>query len=79
MRYVAKPGNLLETSHPDVEESFRWHNWKLSYAELICDWVSATVKLEDYKAVCCPSRDIRHGLTFLSCRASNPTQNLSSL
>ncbi|KAJ7339054.1 hypothetical protein DFH08DRAFT_812448 [Mycena albidolilacea] len=50
MRYIAKPGNLLETSHPDVEESFRWHNWKLSYAELICDWVSATVKLEDYKA-----------------------------
>ncbi|KAJ7343247.1 hypothetical protein DFH08DRAFT_962375 [Mycena albidolilacea] len=49
MQYIAKPGNLLETSHPDVEESFRWHNWKLSYAELICDWVSPTVKLEDYK------------------------------
>ncbi|KAJ6625544.1 hypothetical protein B0H10DRAFT_1942445 [Mycena sp. CBHHK59/15] len=25
---VCLPGNLLETSHPDVEESFRFHNWK---------------------------------------------------
>ncbi|KAF8130448.1 hypothetical protein K438DRAFT_1999430 [Mycena galopus ATCC 62051] len=44
MRAIARPGNLLETSHPDVEASFRWHNWKLSYAELICRWIQPTLE-----------------------------------
>ncbi|KAF8188166.1 hypothetical protein K438DRAFT_1972356 [Mycena galopus ATCC 62051] len=42
MRKVARPGNLLETSDPDIEQSFRWHDWKLNYAELICRWILPT-------------------------------------
>ncbi|KAJ7328883.1 hypothetical protein DFH08DRAFT_1023438 [Mycena albidolilacea] len=44
-----QPGNLLETSHPDIEASFLDHDWKLSYSELICSWVEPTVSLEDYE------------------------------
>ncbi|KAF7330970.1 hypothetical protein MVEN_02437100 [Mycena venus] len=45
---IALPGNLLETSHPDIEQSFRFHDWRLSYAELICDWVRESFTLEQY-------------------------------
>ncbi|KAJ6607033.1 hypothetical protein B0H10DRAFT_2228341 [Mycena sp. CBHHK59/15] len=48
MHYICCPGNLIETSHPDVEESFRWHDWKVSYAELYCRWVKATLTQEEY-------------------------------
>ncbi|KAJ7892675.1 hypothetical protein B0H13DRAFT_2339977 [Mycena leptocephala] len=36
MRAICTAGNMLETSHPDIEDSFRWHDWKISYAEMIC-------------------------------------------
>ncbi|KAK6995608.1 hypothetical protein R3P38DRAFT_2567130 [Favolaschia claudopus] len=49
MRDVAEPGNLLETIHPDVEESFRFHDWKNVYAELICRWVEPTLTQEEYE------------------------------
>ncbi|KAJ7799303.1 hypothetical protein B0H14DRAFT_2903647 [Mycena olivaceomarginata] len=49
MREIARPGNLLETSHPDIEASFLDHDWKLSYSELICNWVEPTVSPEDYE------------------------------
>ncbi|KAJ7082279.1 hypothetical protein B0H15DRAFT_803366 [Mycena belliarum] len=47
---VSEPGNLLETTHDDVEQSFRFHNWKASYPELICEWTPATITLEEYEA-----------------------------
>ncbi|KAJ7709489.1 hypothetical protein B0H17DRAFT_1190694 [Mycena rosella] len=50
MYEISEPGNLLETSHTDVLESFRFHNWKSSYPELICKWTPATISLEDYEA-----------------------------
>ncbi|KAF8127797.1 hypothetical protein K438DRAFT_1888882, partial [Mycena galopus ATCC 62051] len=49
MRKIASPGNLLETSHSDIEASFLKHDWKLSYSELICDWVEPTVSQEEYE------------------------------
>ncbi|KAJ7874743.1 hypothetical protein B0H14DRAFT_89667 [Mycena olivaceomarginata] len=49
MRKIARPGNLLETSHPNIEASFLDHDWKLSYSELICSWVEPTVSTEDYE------------------------------
>lgn len=51
MREIARPGNLLETSHPDIEASFLDHDWKLSYSELICNWVEPTVSPENYEKV----------------------------
>ncbi|KAJ7791969.1 hypothetical protein B0H14DRAFT_2624551 [Mycena olivaceomarginata] len=48
MRSVCKPGNLIETSRPDLEESFRSHNWKLFYADLICRWVRPSLTSEQY-------------------------------
>ncbi|KAJ7770945.1 hypothetical protein DFH07DRAFT_953942 [Mycena maculata] len=48
MHRICRPGNLLETSHPDVEQSFRWHNWKVSYAEVYCRWVAPTLTQEQY-------------------------------
>jgi hypothetical protein len=48
---ICEPGNLLETSHPDVELSFRFHNWKLSYGEIICKWILPTISEKEYKAV----------------------------
>ncbi|KAJ7464328.1 hypothetical protein B0H11DRAFT_2240724 [Mycena galericulata] len=48
MHCICRPGNLLETSHPDVMESFRWHDWKVSYAELYCRWSPATLTQEEY-------------------------------
>ncbi|KAJ7660582.1 hypothetical protein B0H17DRAFT_1185326 [Mycena rosella] len=35
---ICRPGNLLETSHPDVELSFRFHSWRISYGEMLCRW-----------------------------------------
>ncbi|KAJ7431679.1 hypothetical protein B0H11DRAFT_1941366 [Mycena galericulata] len=32
---ICRPGNLLETSHPDVEISFRFYNWRISYGEIL--------------------------------------------
>ncbi|KAJ7708802.1 hypothetical protein B0H17DRAFT_1124603 [Mycena rosella] len=47
---VCERGNLLETSHQDVETSFRWHDWKTSYAEMISRWVSPTLSEEEYES-----------------------------
>ncbi|KAJ7492056.1 hypothetical protein FB451DRAFT_1165235 [Mycena latifolia] len=47
---ISQAGNLLETSHPDVEQSFRFHNWKQSYRELICKWTPRTISPEEYEA-----------------------------
>ncbi|KAJ7287727.1 hypothetical protein C8J57DRAFT_594139 [Mycena rebaudengoi] len=52
---ICRPGNLLETSHPDVELSFRFHDWKLSYAELYVRWTPATISLEEYEKTLPPS------------------------
>ncbi len=52
LRRIARPGNLIETKHPDIEESFRWHNWKVSYADLIVKWVQPTRTQEQYEQVC---------------------------
>ncbi|KAK6971355.1 hypothetical protein R3P38DRAFT_2798726 [Favolaschia claudopus] len=49
MRRVARPGNPLETIRQDVEQSFRFHAWKIAYAELICDWVEPTVSAAEYE------------------------------
>ncbi|KAJ7837248.1 hypothetical protein B0H14DRAFT_3460307 [Mycena olivaceomarginata] len=46
---IARPGNLLERTHPDVEQSFHCHEWKASYAELIVRWVEESVTLEEYE------------------------------
>lgn len=35
---ICRPGNLLETTHPDVELSFRFYSWRVSYGELLCRW-----------------------------------------
>ncbi|KAJ7145166.1 hypothetical protein C8R43DRAFT_1130226 [Mycena crocata] len=35
---ICQPGNLLETTHPDVELSYRFYNWLVSYGELLCRW-----------------------------------------
>ncbi|KAJ7086967.1 hypothetical protein C8R44DRAFT_893365 [Mycena epipterygia] len=48
LNYVCRAGNLLETSHPDVENSFRWYDWKTRYAELVVRWVAPTMTLEEY-------------------------------
>ncbi|KAJ6499746.1 hypothetical protein C8R47DRAFT_1068634 [Mycena vitilis] len=50
MREVARPGNLLDTRHPDIEQSFRWHDWRISYAELIYNWIRPTLTPEEYEA-----------------------------
>ncbi|KAJ7092831.1 hypothetical protein B0H15DRAFT_799309 [Mycena belliarum] len=47
---VSEPGNLIETSHPDVEQSFRFYNWKASYPQMICEWTPATITVEEYEA-----------------------------
>ncbi|KAF8130450.1 hypothetical protein K438DRAFT_1948338, partial [Mycena galopus ATCC 62051] len=52
---IARPGNLLETSHVDVEESFQWYDWKVSYAELIVRWVEPTRTQEEYDKITPPS------------------------
>ncbi|KAJ7447874.1 hypothetical protein B0H11DRAFT_2248048 [Mycena galericulata] len=46
---VCRLGNLLETSHPDVKQSFRFHNWKMSYGRLICRWTRASISEEEYE------------------------------
>ncbi|KAJ7787494.1 hypothetical protein B0H13DRAFT_2395203 [Mycena leptocephala] len=48
VREICTPGNMLETSHPDIEYSFRWHDWKISYAEMICRWVAPSVSENEY-------------------------------
>ncbi|KAJ7367256.1 hypothetical protein DFH08DRAFT_949224 [Mycena albidolilacea] len=45
---IARPGNLLERTHPDVEQSFHCHEWKASYAELIVRWVEESITLAEY-------------------------------
>ncbi|KAJ7486072.1 hypothetical protein B0H11DRAFT_2231005 [Mycena galericulata] len=42
-------GNLLETSHRKVEKSFRFHNWKISYADMICRWTRPSITKEEYE------------------------------
>ncbi|KAK7006866.1 hypothetical protein R3P38DRAFT_2555019 [Favolaschia claudopus] len=43
MHEIARPGNLVETSHPSRTMSFRFHNWRITYSELICKWVPACI------------------------------------
>ncbi|KAJ7131747.1 hypothetical protein C8R43DRAFT_1133683 [Mycena crocata] len=47
---ICQRGNLIETSHPDVQDSFRWHNWKTSYTEMVCRWTEPTITQEEYDA-----------------------------
>ncbi|KAJ7430162.1 hypothetical protein B0H11DRAFT_1943644 [Mycena galericulata] len=55
---VCRLGNLLETSHPNVEQSFRFHNWKMSYGRLICKWTCTSISEEEYeKRRCKPDPD----------------------
>ncbi|KAJ7716060.1 hypothetical protein B0H16DRAFT_1476961 [Mycena metata] len=35
---ICRPGNLLETSHTDVEISFRYYNWWTSYGQMLVRW-----------------------------------------
>ncbi|KAJ7765041.1 hypothetical protein DFH07DRAFT_770301 [Mycena maculata] len=49
LHQICKPGNLLETSHLDVELSFRFHNWKISYVEKICDWTPEVLTKTEYE------------------------------
>ncbi|KAJ7744461.1 hypothetical protein DFH07DRAFT_777037 [Mycena maculata] len=50
MDRICRRGNLIETSHADVQDSFRWHDWKISYAEMICRWVAAVRTQAEYDA-----------------------------
>ncbi|KAJ7765260.1 hypothetical protein B0H16DRAFT_1454427 [Mycena metata] len=64
---ICKPGSLLQTSHPDVERSFRFHNWCSSHGEILVRWTPPTVIRQDlspkleYKAF-----DPIHFLKFFS-------------
>ncbi|KAJ7197129.1 hypothetical protein GGX14DRAFT_402712 [Mycena pura] len=49
MYKICRPGNLLETTHPDVERSFRFHNWKLSYAEIYVRWIPESITQAQYR------------------------------
>ncbi|KAJ7507601.1 hypothetical protein B0H11DRAFT_1967892 [Mycena galericulata] len=40
--HICLPGNLLETTHPDVEISFRFYNWRIGYGEMLCRWTPPT-------------------------------------
>ncbi|KAJ6497198.1 hypothetical protein C8R47DRAFT_1069243 [Mycena vitilis] len=46
---ICELGNLLETSHSDVERSFRFHHWKDSYGEILCKWTKEKIMPEDYE------------------------------
>lgn len=48
---ICEPGNLLETSHPDVEKSFRFHHWKDRYGEILCKWTKEKITWDDYVRV----------------------------
>ncbi|KAJ6464716.1 hypothetical protein DFH09DRAFT_1346753 [Mycena vulgaris] len=50
MHRISKPGNLLENTHFDVQQSFRFHNWKRSYPKLIVRWTATTISEEEYEA-----------------------------
>lgn len=39
MTRICDPANLLETSHPDVEVSFRFHAWKVTFGALLELWM----------------------------------------
>ncbi|KAJ7691265.1 hypothetical protein B0H17DRAFT_1133796 [Mycena rosella] len=65
---VCRPGNLLETSHAEVQSSFRWHDWKTSYAEMICRWVTATLSKEDYQQTL-PAADPNFKFTLAEAKA----------
>ncbi|KAJ7510391.1 hypothetical protein B0H11DRAFT_2216191 [Mycena galericulata] len=71
LREICRPGNLLETTHPDVEASFRFHDWKHTYGRLIYDWVEATITQEAYDLTQNPANvklafDPMHFLLFFS-------------
>ncbi|KAJ7170372.1 hypothetical protein C8R43DRAFT_1120802 [Mycena crocata] len=74
---VCRAGNLLETSHPVVEGSFRWYSWRTSYAEMICRWVAPTITQEEYDRTL-PQSDPNYQFTLvdaeqlLSFMSSNP-------
>ncbi|KAJ7707384.1 hypothetical protein B0H17DRAFT_1125200 [Mycena rosella] len=51
MHTISKPGNLLETMHTDIEQSFHFHNWKRSYSLLICEWTKAKITKEEHELV----------------------------
>ncbi|KAJ6495421.1 hypothetical protein C8R45DRAFT_1095055 [Mycena sanguinolenta] len=46
---ISKLGNLIETSHSDVETSFRFNNWKITYGELICQWTEPFISEHEYE------------------------------
>ncbi|KAJ7107355.1 hypothetical protein C8R44DRAFT_885376 [Mycena epipterygia] len=77
LHYVCRAGNLLETTHPDVEDSFRWYDWKTRYAELVVRWVAATMTLEEY-AKTVPEPDPNYKFTLVEAQellvfiSSNP-------
>lgn len=48
---ICEAGNLLETTHPDVELSFRYHNWKITYGELLTKWIPPSISAEEYEEV----------------------------
>ncbi|KAK7016032.1 hypothetical protein R3P38DRAFT_2543195 [Favolaschia claudopus] len=48
LQEVARPGNLLETTHPDITKSFRYYNWKVSYGALIVKWVEPCLSQEEF-------------------------------
>ncbi|KAJ7168260.1 hypothetical protein C8R43DRAFT_945464 [Mycena crocata] len=49
LREICRAGNLLETSHPDVETSFRFHDWKLAYGRMLCRWTPRSMTFEAYE------------------------------
>lgn len=48
MMKICEPNNFLESSHPDVELSFRFHAWKVSFGELLEAWmISQSLKIAE--------------------------------
>ncbi|KAJ7025913.1 hypothetical protein C8F04DRAFT_1268767 [Mycena alexandri] len=48
---ICRPGNLLETSHGDVQRSFRVHNWKIAFGEIYCRWKPPTLSEDEYEKI----------------------------
>ncbi|KAJ7843062.1 hypothetical protein B0H14DRAFT_3456368 [Mycena olivaceomarginata] len=48
---IARPGNLIETTQVDIEESFRWWDWKIAYAELIVQWLQPVITEAEWEEV----------------------------
>ncbi|KAJ7787382.1 hypothetical protein B0H14DRAFT_3505641 [Mycena olivaceomarginata] len=48
---IARPGNLIETTQVDIEESFCWWDWKIAYAELIVRWLQPVITEAEWEEV----------------------------